>query len=360
MPYGLLAGIDVGTTSVKVLLMTPDGRDVAVGRMLRPPGRAPPRARRPPPRPSRARLRPAQPMPRPGAPAPASSVSASRAWPSRACWSTRPTCLAPVIAWHDTRDSAELASLIATLSGEEFSRRTGLPLWTQWSATKHRWMRAHLPETTRATRRYNVARSFAGSAATRSPSSRSHRAPAGWTCIPTAVGRVAGLVGRARLALGDLVDAGVPVGYAQGAGPLAAVSVPSRPSPATTTKPPRSASGAPAGDEFDSAERQRPSCGPAIRTSSTAPLPTSPQRASPSDAMPPPAAGAPLGATQGGLILGRVQHALGVDRTASPPSTTQPQPPPTSPRRSPSAPARVMCRSTRRRGEVWRAATRAA
>ena len=44
--------------------------------------------------------------------------------------------VAPVIAWHDTRDHAELASLRDTVGAQNFSATTGLPLRQQWSLTK--------------------------------------------------------------------------------------------------------------------------------------------------------------------------------------------------------------------------------
>ncbi|MDQ0867056.1 FGGY family carbohydrate kinase [Arthrobacter globiformis] len=65
--------------------------------------------------------------------------------------------VAPVIAWHDRRDLAELASLRAAISEDAFSARTGLPMREQWSLTKHRWLLTHLPETRRATMRFNIA-----------------------------------------------------------------------------------------------------------------------------------------------------------------------------------------------------------
>src|SRR6478752_8151100 len=65
--------------------------------------------------------------------------------------------LAPVIAWHDSRDTGQLADLDQQLGGARFSLRTGLPLWTQWSLTKHRWLHDNAPQTHAAVRRYNIA-----------------------------------------------------------------------------------------------------------------------------------------------------------------------------------------------------------
>lgn len=63
----------------------------------------------------------------------------------------------PVIVWHDSRDIAEVTTAGADLGPEEFARRTGLPLRSQWSLTKHRWLLSHAPELANAARRLNVA-----------------------------------------------------------------------------------------------------------------------------------------------------------------------------------------------------------
>ncbi len=65
--------------------------------------------------------------------------------------------VAPVIAWHDTRDTAEATDLSAQIGAAEFSSVTGLPLRQQWSLTKHRWLIDHHPQTRTAVRRLNVA-----------------------------------------------------------------------------------------------------------------------------------------------------------------------------------------------------------
>ena len=65
--------------------------------------------------------------------------------------------VAPVIAWHDTRDHAQLADLLRTITAHDFSAMTGLPARQQWSLTKHRWLLDNMPEARRAVRRLNVA-----------------------------------------------------------------------------------------------------------------------------------------------------------------------------------------------------------
>jgi sugar (pentulose or hexulose) kinase len=65
--------------------------------------------------------------------------------------------VAPVIAWHDTRDVEQVRQLGETFGAEGFARRTGLPLRSQWSLTKHRWLIDHQPSTRDAVRRLGIA-----------------------------------------------------------------------------------------------------------------------------------------------------------------------------------------------------------
>ena len=65
--------------------------------------------------------------------------------------------VAPVIAWHDTRDHTELADLRNTVAAQDFSATTGLPLRQQWSLTKHRWLLDNVSAARTAVRRLNVA-----------------------------------------------------------------------------------------------------------------------------------------------------------------------------------------------------------
>jgi sugar (pentulose or hexulose) kinase len=61
------------------------------------------------------------------------------------------------IAWHDPRDVAEVAALGEQIGRSVFERRTGKPLRSQFSLTKHRWLVDHEPTTSQAVRRFNVA-----------------------------------------------------------------------------------------------------------------------------------------------------------------------------------------------------------
>lgn len=65
--------------------------------------------------------------------------------------------IAPVIAWHDTRDKSLVLDLEDSVGGEEFSRTTGLPLLPQWSLTKHRWQQDNFPSHEHVSRRLSIA-----------------------------------------------------------------------------------------------------------------------------------------------------------------------------------------------------------
>jgi sugar (pentulose or hexulose) kinase len=65
--------------------------------------------------------------------------------------------VAPVIAWHDTRDDEQVRRLAEDVGADRFARATGLPFRGQWSLTKHRWLLDHHPGSRRAVRRLNVA-----------------------------------------------------------------------------------------------------------------------------------------------------------------------------------------------------------
>lgn len=313
----LLAGLDVGTSSAKALLVTPEGDEVAIGRapttwtitefgaetsavsILEAARRA---------------------LAEAVAQAPGDRVVAlGVASMAEAGVLVDPSdnALAPVIAWHDHRDEAELRDLVARLGGEEFSRRTGLPLWTQWSLTKHRWLMDHVPAARGAVRRYNVAEWVARSFGADPVTELSLASRTGWLDLATRRPWDESMAwsGARPSMLGDLVTAGAPVGTAVADGDLAAVNG------ATLTIAGHDHQAAVvgvgstgAGDEFDS-------CGTAEAFVRTVTPPLDPQTIADLTT-----AGVTvgwhvvrnrwslLGATQGGLVLGRVQEALGVDR----------------------------------------------
>ena len=313
----LLAGLDVGTTSTKALLVTPDGQEVAIGRA--------------PTRWTATEL---------GAETSAASIrdgarralaDAVAAVPGDRVVGLGVTSMAeagvlvgaddapiaPVIAWHDHRDTEQLRDLVSELGGEQFSMRTGLPLWTQWSLTKHRWLIDHVPAARGAVRRYNIAEWVARSLGARPVTELSLASRTGWLDLATARPWAESMEwsGAPERLLGELVRAGTPVGTALCRGDLAAVNG------ATLTIAGHDHQAAVVGVGSTGAGDELDSCGTAeafVRTVAPGLDPTTIAVLT--------KAGVTvgwhvidhrwslLGATQGGLILGRVQAGLGVDR----------------------------------------------
>jgi sugar (pentulose or hexulose) kinase len=359
----LLGGLDVGTTSVKALLVTPDGTEVALGRAATTwtttasgtettAGSIVEAAR--------AALAAAL------AKVPGDRVVAlGVASMAEAGVLVGPddSPLAPVIAWHDRRDEGQLRDLVDTFGGERFSVRTGLPVWTQWSLTKHRWLVDHVPAARTASRRYNIAEWVARSLGAAPVTELSLASRTGWLELATQRPWTESMAwsGAPETLLLELVSAGTPVGRAQTAGDLAGLDG------ATLTIAGHDHQAAVvgvgssgAGDEFDS-------CGTA-----EAILRTVAPKLPPSAIANLTSVGVTvgwhvirdrwclLGATQGGLVLGRVQQALGVDTAgladldaaalaaADDPSVLQI-----------GETADVTLASGADPGQVWRAATRA-
>src|SRR3954471_2183210 len=130
--------------------------------------------------------------------------------------------LAPVVAWHDSRDTRQLADLADSIGGERFSTTTGLPLWTQWSLTKHRWLHEHAPSTRDAVRRYNVAEWVARGLGAAPVSELSLASRTGWLDLEGKAPWTETLdwSGAGASLLGDLVEAGAPIGEVGPESPL--------------------------------------------------------------------------------------------------------------------------------------------
>ena len=126
------------------------------------------------------------------------------------------------IAWHDTRDVADLEDLIADLGAERFSRTTGLPLWTQWSLTKHRWLTRRLPTTRHAKRRYNIAEWVARGLGAAPVTELSLASRTGWLDLASGTPWHEAMTwsGASPSMLGELVSAGQAVGRVPGDHPL--------------------------------------------------------------------------------------------------------------------------------------------
>ncbi|MEV5703710.1 FGGY family carbohydrate kinase [Actinoallomurus sp. NPDC052274] len=152
----LLVGVDVGTSSVKAAVCTADGREVAHGSAALTWSSTPNGTETDPARvlaAVQAALNDALTSAPEGRVAALGVASMAEAG-VYLDGDDRP--VAPLIAWHDSRDSEQAARLDADLGAETFAAATGLPLGTQWSLTKHRWLRDH-GGLDRAVRRLHVA-----------------------------------------------------------------------------------------------------------------------------------------------------------------------------------------------------------
>ena len=223
--------------------------------------------------------------------------------------------VAPVVAWHDRRDVAEVARLADDLGGARFSTRTGLPLLPQWSLTKHRWAVDHDEATGRAVRRLGVAEWIVRALGGDECAEQSLASRTGWLDLPGRAWWPEALAwsGAAEGLLPSVVPAGAPLGVvtdADGCGPLAGaiLTVAGHDHQAAAV----GVGAAGPGDVLDS-------CGPAealIRTiephlpaASVARLVaagTTEGWHAAADAW------CVLGGTQGGLLMGRVLERLGV------------------------------------------------
>ena len=126
--------------------------------------------------------------------------------------------VAPAIAWHDTRDAAEVDRLERELGADEFSTTTGKPIRGQWSLTKHRWLIDHRPEVSAAVRRFNVAEWVARNLGAQEACDRALACRTGWFDVVHNRWWAACLAwsGASERLLPELVQSGEPIGRASG------------------------------------------------------------------------------------------------------------------------------------------------
>ena len=153
----LFVGLDVGTTTSKAVVFTQDGDPVASGRAATPWTVTASGAELD----ATALLDAAKSAVAEALadcpPGPIGGLGVASLAESGVLLDQRGEPVAPVIAWHDTRDHAELESLRDAVGAQNFSATTGLPLRQQWSLTKHRWLIDNVPSARSAVRRLNVA-----------------------------------------------------------------------------------------------------------------------------------------------------------------------------------------------------------
>jgi sugar (pentulose or hexulose) kinase len=153
----VLVGLDVGTTTSKAVVFTAEGRPLGEGKAVTPWVKTPHGAQMD----ANELLTSArEALRRALAEVPGRRVLAlgvTSMGESGVLLNTHGEPVAPIIAWHDTRDGDEVRDLATSLGEDYFAGRTGLPLRGQWSLTKHRWLVAHHRETQEAVRRLNIA-----------------------------------------------------------------------------------------------------------------------------------------------------------------------------------------------------------
>ena len=153
----LFVGLDVGTTTSKAVVFTEDGDPVASGRATTPWTITDSGAELD----ATALLDAAKSAVAQALadcpPGPVGGLGVASLAESGVLLDRRGESVAPVIAWHDTRDHAELESLREAVGAQNFSATTGLPMRQQWSLTKHRWLIDNIPSASSAVRRLNVA-----------------------------------------------------------------------------------------------------------------------------------------------------------------------------------------------------------
>ncbi|GAB2995855.1 hypothetical protein LWP59_24715 [Amycolatopsis acidiphila] len=157
MAQPLLVGLDVGTTASKAVVFTAAGHPVAVGRAATPWRTTRHGTELDPRQLLDAALHALGDALERAPEGPVRALGVTSIGESGVLLDPHGVPLAPIIAWHDTRDEQQVRELAADVGAAEFAVHTGLPLRGQWSLTKHRWLRDRMPETRAATRRLNVA-----------------------------------------------------------------------------------------------------------------------------------------------------------------------------------------------------------
>ncbi|MFL6132296.1 MAG: L-fuculokinase [Nocardioidaceae bacterium] len=211
---GLLGGLDVGTTSVKALLITAEGVEVAQGRAPTTWERTVDGVEADPFAICAAATSALADALASAPGARVTSLGIASMGEAGVLVEADEQPLAPVVAWHDSRDIRQLADLAESIGGQRFSIRTGLPLWTQWSLTKHRWFQDNVQSTRAAVRRYNVAEWVARNLGADPVCELSLASRTGWLDLAAKAPWDEALEwsGARTSLLGELVQAGTPVG----------------------------------------------------------------------------------------------------------------------------------------------------
>jgi sugar (pentulose or hexulose) kinase len=151
-----LLGIDVGTTSCKAVLVTPDGAERAHGWARTPWQTVPTGAEVDARALVDATLEAAREAVAGAGEARVAAVGVTSMAETGILLDRAGEPVAPAIAWHDSRGEDEAAALAAELGEDRFVVTTGLPATRLCSLAKLRWLREHEPAAARGVRWLNV------------------------------------------------------------------------------------------------------------------------------------------------------------------------------------------------------------
>src|SRR5919201_6059389 len=157
MATELLAGVDVGTTNSKAVLVTPDGTEVAHGAAPTPWRVVPGGAEIDPDAIVETALAAvAQALAR-GPDGPVVGVGVTSMAETAVLLDVGGGVVAPSIAWHDMRGEREAARLAQDLGATRFTDQTGLPVSPLCTLVKYSWLRNHHAAAAAGTRLLGVA-----------------------------------------------------------------------------------------------------------------------------------------------------------------------------------------------------------
>jgi sugar (pentulose or hexulose) kinase len=157
MTTELLAGVDVGTTTCKAALVTPEGAEVAHGAAPTPWRVVPGGAEIDPEAIVRTALAAVAEALARGPDGPVVGVGVTSIAETAVLLDAGGGVVAPSIAWHDMRGEREARRLAGDLGATRFTDHTGLPVSALCTLVKYRWLRDHHPEATAGTRLLSVA-----------------------------------------------------------------------------------------------------------------------------------------------------------------------------------------------------------
>jgi sugar (pentulose or hexulose) kinase len=222
----VLVGLDVGTTSVKAVVLGLDGRELAWSRVATRWASTPDGVEHDPLELAEVARQACRAAIGPLAAAHVLGIGITSFAESGVLLDRHGRPVAPLIAWHDERDRPDLDALAAELGPDQFGAHTGLPMWPQWSLTKHRWLLRHRPQARDAVRRLNVAEWIARSLGGEEATEQSLASRTGWLDLGTRQWWAQALdwSGARSSLFPPLVVSGTPLGEVSPAGGIAEIT----------------------------------------------------------------------------------------------------------------------------------------